>query len=860
MRMHKSRFYVFFLSTLCTLYSLLSSIQAVAQILPDASLPNNSRVTNHGNIITINGGTRAGNNLFHSFEKFSVTTGDTAYFNNTTDIQNIFSRVTGSSLSNIDGKLQANGTANLLLLNPNGIIFGANASLNVGGSFVGSTANSISFADKFQFSTTNTRTTPLLTISVPVGLQFGSNPGTILVQGTGHSLTTSIPLFAPILGAGTNFNGLRVFPGKTLALIGGNVDLLGGILTAPGGRIELGSVSFGVVSLNPTFSGWIFGYKDVQNFQDIKLSQQALVDASGLSGSSIHLVGKQVSLLDGSIALIQNQGTQPEASINVNALDSIKLSGTSSDGKIASGFLSETVAGDTGDVEVSTKNLVVQNGAVIYAKTFTEANGSNIVLNASESTQIIGFSSIDPTIVSGIGSYTFSSGNSGNLIITTGKFTDLNGGTVISGTFGAGKGGNLTINANQGVQLSGFNPFVSLASSQLAVGAFNTGDAGILTVNTPKVLLQNGSNINSYTLGNGNAGSVIVNAYDSIDITRESSDGLVYNQPFGISSTAAFTSDILQELLGLPPVTNGNAGDVTINTNRLTLRDGTLVNVSNFGTGNAGNLKINANNINLDNSNIGAATTSGQGGNIFLQANSLLMHRNSTINATSSDPGLISALAANYGSSITGSENGGNITIDTNLLTVIENSKITANAFKGRGGNIRINALGLLVSPDSKITASSRFGLNGTIQINTLFTNPVQAKAEPEAIRATPEIASVCQRRSGAVARSKLIITGTNGLPTSSSDLPASYLSWQSNLVSGEAFNNSEEPKSYSSEEPTQIIEAQALIQDSDGNFILTAKQPNTVVPNASLSASPCSQESHVSRILPVTKTTQKDD
>lgn len=136
----------------------------------------------------------------------------------------------------------------------------------------------------------------------------------------------------------------------------------------------------------------------------------------------------------------------------------------------------------------------------------------------------------------------------------------------------------------------------------------------------------------------------------------------------------------------------------------------------------------------------------------------------------------------------------------------------------------------------------------------------MQAKAEPEAIRATPEIVSVCQGRSGAVARSKLVITGTNGLPTSSNDLPASNLSWQSNFVPNETFYNSEEPKSYSSEEPTQIIEAQALIQDYNGNFILTAKQPNTVVPNASLSAISCSQESHVSKILPVTKTTHKDD
>ncbi|NJM23977.1 MAG: filamentous hemagglutinin N-terminal domain-containing protein [Richelia sp. SM1_7_0] len=96
----------------CCAFSLWANC-ANAQISPDGTLPNNSSVILNGNNFNITGGTQAGNNLFHSFKEFSVPTSSKVLFDNTANIQNIFSRVTGGKVSNIDGLIQANGNANL---------------------------------------------------------------------------------------------------------------------------------------------------------------------------------------------------------------------------------------------------------------------------------------------------------------------------------------------------------------------------------------------------------------------------------------------------------------------------------------------------------------------------------------------------------------------------------------------------------------------------------------------------------------------------------------------------------------------------------------------------------------------------
>jgi filamentous hemagglutinin family protein len=699
---------------------------ALAQISSDGTVPTN--VSQTGNIVEITEGARAGGNLFHSFQEFSVPSGNTVFFNNALDIVNIINRVTGGSVSNIDGLIRANGSANLILINPNGINFGPNAQLNIGGSFLGSTASSVKFADGVEFSATNPQIRPLLTISVPVGLQFGQNPGAISVQGTGHNFTVANPIFSPVT-RGSDSRGLRVEPGQTLALVGGNISLEGGTLTAEGGRIELGGVAQGLVKLNSNSGGWTLDYGEVPAFSDIEMRSQALADASGVSGGSIQVQGRNFSVSDGSLVLIQNQGNQPAGAIKVNASESVKVSGSNADGTIRSSLTNETIgAGKGGDVDISTRQLFVDGGATIVAKTFSLATGGDINIKATESLQIIGTSSVNSSLTSSIVAATFGAGDAGNNTVSTGRLTATTGGTVVSATVGTGKGGNLNVNATDSVNIIGIEPNL-LIPSGLFAATFSSGNAGTLTLNTPKLTIQDGGSITTSSFVNGSAGNVLINAPEFIEV-KGTAPGSSRN-PSLISSSANVRVQSLQEIFSLPSVPTGASGDVTINTSQLRITDGALVTARNDGSGSSGNLKITANSIFLDNggsitSELGGTTVAGQpiffspvtlgaskGGDIAISTQKLVVQNGATISTATftnaaggninvdapesvqvlgfsplNPNGLsfISTLSRNSG-------NSGNISISTGQLTVANGARIAAGTFgTGSGGNLTINA------------------------------------------------------------------------------------------------------------------------------------------------------------------------
>ena len=229
-----------------TIFSLLFLVTintgiAQAQVIPDGTLP--SVVEKLGNMDKITGGERVGNNLFHSFEEFSIKEGMEAIFENGLDIENIFTRITGSEISLIEGLLKTSGGANLFLMNPNGIVFGENARLDVGGSFIATTGNSIEFADGNTFTVLGDNPNVSISVTLPVGVNFNGGNGSITVNGSGNQITTA-STFSPVEFS-ERTTGISVKNGQTLGLVGNGVNLNGGVLTSEGGHISINSLKFG---------------------------------------------------------------------------------------------------------------------------------------------------------------------------------------------------------------------------------------------------------------------------------------------------------------------------------------------------------------------------------------------------------------------------------------------------------------------------------------------------------------------------------------------------------------------------------------------------------------------------------------
>ena len=709
-----------------------------AQIVPDNTLGAESSVVTPDVINgipsdRINGGATRGANLFHSFSDFNVREGRGAYFANPIGIENILTRVTGSNSSNILGKLGVVGGANLLLLNPNGILFGANSSLDIQGSFLASTASSFTFPDGSEFSATNPQVPPLLTISVPLGLQYGSNPGNVQVQGS----------------------NLQVNPGKTLALVGGNVSMDGGQLQASDGRIELGGVAGeGTVGLSMDGSniGLSFPISDGVPLSNVSLDNSTLVrvDAGGdgniaINAQNLRMAGE--SRLQAGASWLVSSNSNP-GDIAINATGAINLTETS----LIENLVFTGARGKGGDINITAGSLAVTNGARLGANTFGNGDAGNLNIIARDRVSFEGMGSNAESVVAST-----AEGQAGQINITARSVSVSGGATLVTNTSGRGNAGNVTISATDAVSLEGSSTGIgsqvlagavgnggsidittgtmSLSSgATLVIDTSGQGEGGSINITTGTMSVSGGATLAANTSGRGNAGNVTISATDAVSL-EGSSTGIgsqVFAGAVGNGGSIDITTATMSASGGATLAANtsgqGSAGNVTIRATDIVSLDGvgTGTQVTDIGSqvladgvGNGGNIEITAGSVAVTNGARLIASTSGQGngGDVNILVRNAVSFVGVGSNGKSS--GVFSSVE------VGGVGEGGDINVTTNTLNVANGAVLDAQTQTNfKAGDINVNATQSVNLNQASLLAQSTdnfpsAGTAGEIMINT---------------------------------------------------------------------------------------------------------------------------------------------
>jgi filamentous hemagglutinin family protein len=727
----------------------------LAQIQPDNTLGVERSIVTSGIIQglssdVINGGAQRGVNLFHSFSDFNVVDGQRVYFGNPVGVVTILTRVTGNQPSFILGKLGVDGGANLFLLNPNGILFGANSSLSIRGSFTATTANSFRFPDGSQFSATQPAAPPLLSINVMPGLQYGAVPakltnagnlevgsnltltaGSVVSTGQLSALNGEITIAAvagdaqikqlsaqtAVLSAQTDLNLLesQLRTTRDLTLAAQNAVQIRDSVNAPfiaqaGGKLLLqGNQAIDIFALNHANSG-VFSGGDM-----VLRSPNAIIgDAHYWTGGNFrieqlnHQLGNLVSPNDpiirasGDVTLSGYRG----ASLHIFAGGKVTISGgvTITGAGAVADTIQETVtlsngktlnldgaAAPTLDIRAGT-NAFGTPGVTTSSIFFITPAGSlapaNLVLPATGSDIVIG--DINVTAANGV-------------VFLTNNYAPnqaLPGGNItVNGTnfFGTGRGirtdsltgngGSVTIDARNQLTL---NAPINTSTPNLNT---NTGKAGSVNLLANNGIAVNGL-IDSRSIL-GNAGNVVISTQDQA----------ILNAPIATASTL------------------GNSGSVMIYGQKGVTTNSTIDTRSGFGSG--GNVVLESNNQLLVNAPIITQSILGNSGSVVLDGqNGLTVNGEIDTRSEGGNAGHVTLLSGNriqVDRSIRtdvkpGSVgNAGNIQVNAPEITIQNGAQLAANTFgSGSGGNIQISARQLTLQNNAQLSALTGDDLRNT--------------------------------------------------------------------------------------------------------------------------------------------------
>lgn len=465
------------------------------------------------------------------------------------------------------------------------------------------------------------------------------------------------------------------------------------------------------------------------------------VESTGIGNAGdVHVSTDRLELFNGTDLLSYTSGTGDAGDIIVN----VRNLATFDFSFAKSGIASESGMGQGGNIRISTPALELRNGAQFDASTFGKGEAGDININVSQSVLVAGAAN------------SFDGGYASAIFSTTGDANNR---------VGTGAGGNINIKS----------PLLIVGTGGIIdARTFNNKQGGNINLDVRRLEILNGGQIFTTSIGSGTAGTITINASESVTIAGTDSDYFRRVEEFGDGRVGAISE---RSILSVFSDSEGAAGNIIVNAPQITIQDQGI---------------------------ISAESRASDGGNINLSADRLLLRRQGSISATA-------GLAAGAG-------NGGNININAQFIVAIpkENSDIIANAFQGSGGKIVINSQGIFglesrtnLTALSDITASSNLGVTGTIAINAPDNGALQnglAQLIQNSIDTNTLLAKSCIVRDRATGA--FFIKGTGGLPLRPGDL--ALAPFPTGNIQPTQQSNSE------------IVEPQGIYQLADGRYIMS--------------------------------------
>ena len=645
------------------------SSAAHAEVVLDGTLGQKGAVSGPNYVITDKMGSQAGSNLFHSFQTFNINTGESGTFTGPNSVQNVIGRVTGGTSSLIDGRLGCSiPGANLFLINPYGMMFGPNATLDVNGSFHASTADYLLLGDAGRFDAVHPEQS-VLTVDPPSAFGFLDDTA------------------APIKVDGSY---LKVPEGETLSLVGGDITLSDATLYAPGGEIDLVSVaSAGEV----TFGASGPGVDSFERLGDINITRSDAehvkiddteigdVDVSGEGGGVVYVRGGNF-YLDGGRVLANTMGDEDSrGGIDVRVRDTVAFeNGTRV-------YSTTTGKGDAGDILLEASDLSLLTGAQVSTNAWegSTGKGGSITVNADGKVAIGGKSSAGYS--SGLFSNTYGEGDGGNITVTASSLSLEEGGVIEASTIGQGRGGTINVKADE----------IHATGGYIFARTYGAGDAGDILLEGYNMAFKDGAQVgaNAWEGSTGKGGNITVNADGKVAIGGTSSDG--------------YPSGLFSDTDG-----EGDGGSITVTASSLSLEEGGVIEASTIGQGRGGTINVKADEIHATGGYIFAHTYgAGDAGDILLEGYNMAFKDGAQVGASAREGstgkgGNITVNAdgkvaiggknsAGYSSGLYsntyGEGDGGNITVTASSLSLEEGGVIEASTIgQGRGGTINVKA------------------------------------------------------------------------------------------------------------------------------------------------------------------------